>query len=89
MKQEVFEPMDLIRKKLEAIPYPGFSRSIAQFKILDSIEIENGRLLVTVNVNMRSRTSYETLETDLKNVLDTFSSQFEYELTIKNESSLI
>ncbi len=89
MKQEVFEPMDLIRKKLEAIPYPGFSRSIAQFKILDSIEIENGRLLVTVNVNMRSRTSYETLETDLKNVLDTFSSQFEYELTIKNESSFL
>ena len=55
-----------IREKIELIPYPGFSRSIAHFKIFDFVEIRDGKLFVSLNVNMRIKESYLTLKAMLK-----------------------
>ena len=88
MKTDTID-LDKIREKIELIPYPGFSRSIAHFKIFDFVEIRDGKLFVSLNVNMRSKDSYLTLKGDVEKVLKSLSNKIEYDLTINNEASFL
>ena len=88
MKADTID-LDEIREKIELIPYPGFSRSIAHFKIFDLVEIRDGKLFVSLNVNMRSKDSYLTLKGDVEKVLKSLSNTIEYDLTINNEASFL
>jgi len=61
---------ETIREALSKVPYPGFSRDIVSFGLVKGIEMEDGRIRVTIEVQTSDPSIPEKIFKDCHAVLD-------------------
>ncbi len=89
--QEIFMDKNKVNKLLSKINYPGFSRDIVSFGMVDNIQIDSDNVIINLKITSQNEEKKAILVKDIEKNLSEFFSSVEvkiYEID-KNKSSPI
>ena len=77
-----------IHKLLVDIKYPGFSRDIISFGILQDIVIENDCIELFLSINTSDKKIIEKIINDVKNKINDFDSNYELKINVSSNETI-
>lgn len=73
-----------ILEKLKAVIYPELDKNIVELKLVDSVEVEDSRVVITLAINNES--NFPIIEARIKDILQAQFSQIEVKLKAQKKS---
>jgi ATP-binding protein involved in chromosome partitioning len=77
--------VETIRELLARIPYPGFSRDIVSFGVVDDVTIEGGRVTVRLVVASQDPGTGERIQSDVRRALSEIEGVDEVEVDVRQQ----
>ena len=77
---------EIIREKLKQVKYPGFSRDIISFGVVQAIEIKEDRADITLSLTTNDEAMVESLRKDIEKALESIKEIERFDIHIQRQA---